>query len=259
MKILPIDKNRVIIRQASVDKITGKWRLAVDLIVEKYKEIFGKKLVSVYINGSVATGDAVENTSDIDTNVIVDMSEEEINEVAKQTLSKEIDELQKSIPFASKIELHTYPKDSLSERKRFQMKITGVCVYGKNYDDESPEYKLERETLKKFRVSVSDDIKKVKKWLEIDNNPIEIKNDAIWISKRLIRNSGTLVMWKGDFYTMDIHLLAKMFIEHYPQKKDSMETMLGWVANPTEDKEIILSFLNDFGDWLVKEDARVFE
>lgn len=90
MKILPIDKNRIIIKQANASKITGKWKDAVDLIVERYKTIFGSKLVSVYINGSVATGDAIEGTSDIDKNAIVDMTDEEITELDRTILPNQI-------------------------------------------------------------------------------------------------------------------------------------------------------------------------
>jgi predicted nucleotidyltransferase len=90
VKILPIDKNRIIIKQANASKITGKWKDAVDLIVERYKTIFGSKLVSVYINGSVATGDAIEGTLDIDTNAIVDMTDEEITELDRTILPNQI-------------------------------------------------------------------------------------------------------------------------------------------------------------------------
>lgn len=259
MKILPIDENRIIIKQASLDNITGKWKEAVDLIIEKYKEIFGDKLVSVYINGSVPTGNAVENKSDIDTNAIVDMTNEDIQKIEKDILPEKIIQLNTSIPFVRKVEVHIHSKDTWSERKRFQMKITGICVYGKNYDSETPEYTLSRETFQKFRVSISKDIQKARDDLSVSTVSDDVKRIATWIAKRLIRNAGTMALWKGDFYTMDVSLMAEVFAKSYPEKKIEIQTLLSWVTNPPEDKAVVIDFLDTFGSWLVDEDMRVFD
>lgn len=258
MKILPIDENRIIIKQASLDNITGKWKDAVDIIVEKYKEIFGDKLVSVYINGSVATGDAVEHKSDIDTNAIVDMTDEEIETLEHTTLPHEIVQLNTTIPFVRKVEVHIHSKDTWSERKRFQMKITGVCVYGKNYDNETPAYTLSRETFQKFRVSIPKDIQKARDELSLSTSTDDVRRTATWIAKRLIRNAGTMALWKGDFYTMDVSLMAEVFAKSYPEKKDKIEILLDWITNPPENKTVVIDFLDTFGSWLIDEDMRVF-
>lgn len=258
MKILNIDKDRFIIKEANADKITGKWKQVTNAIVEVCKNTFGDKLVSVYVGGSVAVGEAIENKSDVDTYIIVDLPQDRLDEIDKTILKDERSKLNIDFPFQTKIEMHLYPKDSIGIRKSFQLGLLATKIYGVDIVEESKRYTLSMDTFQKVRVSVSDDIKKAHEKLSKSTTPESVKSIGTWIAKRLIRNAGTLAMWKGDFYTMDISLMVKIFSDEYQNKKSEIDTLLSWVSNPPEIKEEIIRFLNNFGRWLVEEDERVF-
>lgn len=258
MKILKIDKDRFIIKEADQSKITGKWKMVTDAVVDVYKKIFDKNLISVYVGGSIALGEAIENKSDVDTYAIVDLDPEELDEIDKIILKSEKEKLNTRFPFQTKVEMHLYSKDSIGLRKSFQLGLLATRIYGSDVIDESKKYILSKDTFQKVRVSISDDIVKAHKKISNATTSMDIKLIGTWIAKRLIRDAGTLVMWKGDFYTMDIQLMVKIFTDEYSNKKVEIDTLENWVNNPPESKEEIIQFLNNFGKWLVEEDERIF-
>jgi len=258
MAIIPIDENRYLIKSAGPEKVTGKWKEAVDEIVNVCKKHLGNNLVSVYVGGSVALGEGKEDKSDIDTYAIVSVSEPDIKEAEKTWVKDEVAMLNKLFPFQRGIEILLKPVDNILLRKKFQMKVIAAHVYGKDFDSEIEPFKLDRETLKLIRYLPGREIDSARRKLEMFDTPEKIKETAVWIAKRLVRGGGTLVMWKGDFYTMDISTLAEIFIKDYPEKAEEMKKALDWTKNAPENKQEILNFLDTFGNWLVEEDARVF-
>ena len=74
-----VDKDGYIVNPAAIDKIQQKWKPVIDAVSTSYQKIFGDKLKNVYIRGSVAKGQAVDNVSDIDTFAYVDLEKEDIN------------------------------------------------------------------------------------------------------------------------------------------------------------------------------------
>ncbi|MCF7865771.1 MAG: hypothetical protein K9M11_04720 [Candidatus Pacebacteria bacterium] len=263
MKTLLIDKDRYMIKTANLDKITGKWKDAVDAAIDVYKKVFGESLVSVYVGGSVACGEAIESKSDIDTYAVLNIPQEKVEEIVKTTLDGERLRLDSEFPFLTKFEMHAYSLDILGIRKQFQLRILAVCVYGKNFDADFPNYPLTRETFQKVRISMSGDIEKARLQLQkADLSQPEyskyVATGARWVAKRLIRNAGTLALWKENFYTMNVPMMAEIFAEAYPDKKAEIGVLLSWVENPPSDANVVLNVLDTFGKWLIEEDERVF-
>lgn len=258
MALIPVDKNRYLIKSAGPEKISGKWKELIDEIVATCKAHLREKLISVYVGGSVALGEAKEYKSDVDTYAIVSMNDLEAKDAETNWVKSEIERLNKKFPFQRGVEILLKPLDSLHLRKKFQMKVIAAHVYGKDFDSEIGPFKLDKETLKSIRYLPENEIKSAKRKLELFNTSEKIKETAIWISKRLVRGGGTLVLWEQDFYTMDVNVLANLFIERYSNKANEMKTALNWITNAPENKQEVLDFLDSFGSWLIEEDNRIF-
>jgi hypothetical protein len=258
MAILHIDTERNLIRQAAAGKIAGEWREVTDEIIETCKRRIGTRLVSVYIGGSVATGMAIRGKSDIDTYEVVDLSREEIQEANATWVKEEEERIQKLFPFLRGVEIHMAPSSSLSEGRKFQMKVLTALVYGKDFDSEIPKYKLDRETLGGIRVNVGKDITKARRELEEASSSEELHKIATWIAKRLIRSTGMLSMWEGNTFTMDITPLGEMLLSRYPEKTYQIQELLSYTSDAPSDKTRVLNLLDSFGNWLIAEDAKVF-
>jgi hypothetical protein len=59
------DEEGFLISPASIEKIQEEWKPVIDDVVKAYQEAYGDKLRAVYVRGSVAKGEAIENVSDL--------------------------------------------------------------------------------------------------------------------------------------------------------------------------------------------------
>ncbi|MES2408910.1 MAG: nucleotidyltransferase domain-containing protein [Patescibacteria group bacterium] len=258
MPTIHIDENRILIKEASPEKITGKWKEAVDEIIKTCNEHLGSKLISIYIGGSVSHGDAIEDKSDVDSYVVVNLTEQEckgLDDVWVLNEEKRIDTL---FPFQRGVEIHLIPADHISEGKKFQMKVFSARVYGKDFGLELHDYKLDRETMGRIRVDAKKDIETAKEDLAGTDDAKEIMKVGKWISKRIIRSSGMLCMWKENSYTMEIPKLVQMVSQYYPEKKEELDELFEYTKNPTSNKVQMQHLLRSFGAWLIEEDKNIF-
>ncbi|GEM_PF-5542772 len=161
-----IDKDRFLIRSASSENITGKWKEVIEDILEACKHHLGSHLISLYVGGSLPLGTAQENKSDVDTYTIVSLSKEQIEKAYDEWVDIERKSLDNKYPFQRGIEIHLISIDSIPENKKFQMKVLAACAYGRDFASELPAYKLDKETLKKIRLSEERDIQIARKDLE---------------------------------------------------------------------------------------------
>ncbi len=230
----------------------------VEEIIDVYKKNLGQRLLSIYVGGSVALGAAVIGKSDVDTYAIVDVPKEKLEDEYEKWVDSERKRLDRRYPFQRGVEIHLISKDAISEGKKFQIKYTSACVYGIDLSKDYPEYPITRETFALIRVSIYKDIQYALDDLSKTDDPVEISRIGTWISKRLIRSFGVMVLWKENVYTMDIEPIVKILIRYYPNKKKEIETLLHYSKSAPSDKDIIKNMLNSTGKWLIEEDAEIF-
>ncbi len=258
MAVLYAGEDKTLKRVASPEKIVGKWKEVVDTIVETSKLHLDLHLIAIYIGGSVGTGMAKENKSDVDSYVVVDLSKDEIEQLYDAWVDEERRRIHRLFPFLRGVEIHFSPLNEMTEGRKFQLKVLSAHVYGKDISARLPEYKLDKETIGRIRVNVAKDLKKARRELSETTEKTKIQRIGSWIAKRLIRSSGMLVLWKGNVFTMDIEPLVELLISHYPEQAQSVQTLLDYTNEaPTEKKEI-LCMLDVYGQWLVQEDREVF-
>lgn len=258
MAVLNIDENRFLIKKASIEKITGKWKEVVDEMIKTCIEHLGDHLISVYVGGSVAHGEAVEIKSDIDLYALTDLNDEQMEENRNSWVKAEMDRLNKLYPFQRGAEINLFSIHKLPEGKKLQMKVFATWVWGKDFDQELPQIRLDKETCARVRLSMKRDVDIARAKLETASDVKEIKKIGFEIAKRLIRSAGMMCIWRVDFYTMETDKLVDMFVSFYPEKEKEMRDLYEFEKNPPTSKEKILAMFDSFGSWLMEEDKRVF-
>lgn len=234
-----------------MDKIQLQWLPAVEKVKEAYIKHFGDNLHSVYIRGSVAKGQAIENISDIDSFAVVTLPYEKVD-MAWADLFKE--ELISEYPFVTGVETGIIPLDELNDHKgdQIMIKTQAICMYGKNLADEIPAMKPGKETAQHI-FFIKNEIIRTKEWLNSQHSAEEVMRKCTWIMKRILRSGFELVMERSRKYTRDLYPCYEGFSEYYPEQKDTMYKVLQLAINPTEDKAEIEKVLSDIGNWIIKE------
>ncbi len=254
---LETDNDGFIVNTTSSEKIQAAWIPAVEMVKEAYQKHIGEYLHSVYIRGSVAKGQAMDNISDIDTFAAVTVPYDDID----MSWSKDfVEEVKKRFPFVTGVELGIVPLDEIQESKgdRIMIKTQSICVYGSSLADTLPPLRPGVDTAQHFE-GIGREIDRTKQWLQGDHADEEIERKCTWIMKRIIRSGFELVMERSQKYTRDLYPCYEEFSKYYPEKKEEMYRVLQLAVSPTFDKEIILNTLDSLGGWLVKEIAIVFK
>lgn len=262
-KIKPIgsffqtDVDGFIVNTTSPEKIQSAWLPAVEMVRDAYKKHFGERLHSVYIRGSVAKGEAIDNISDIDSFAVVTLSHDDIETSWSKDFVREIIE---QFPFVVGVETGAIPLEELKGHKgdRIMIKTQSICVYGENLADTLPPLKPGIDTAQHIK-GIEREINKTKEWLQEERTNEEVERHCTWIMKRIIRSGFELVMERSQKYTRDLYPCYEGFSGYYPEKKEEMYEVLELAIEPTSDKKEIIAILDNLGNWLVKEVKIIFK
>lgn len=252
---LLLDSQGNIIPSASLTKIQPQWKPLIEKTVDAYKEHYGSALVSVYVRGSVAKGEAIDDISDLDTIAVVDLEEKSISTNWGKVFS---DELVGSYPFVEKIEIMAETREQAIDTNRathILLKTQAICVYGEDIAQTIAAIKL-GEAAQHYR-SIQSDIEKSIRFFEGDND-LQFKKQCAWIMKRILRTGFELVMERAQKYTRDLYPCYESFSFYYPEKSTLMRKTLDLVLNPSQHPEIVLPILYAWREWMPEEVKKFF-
>jgi len=255
--LLAIDSQGFIINPCSFTKISHPWTELIDDIKATYLEIFGNKLHSVYIRGSVPRGKAISRVSDLDSLAVI-LGEIEEDELANIHLwSKKAKHL---YPFCKNVESLCVSYQEIMESDatlRMVIKTQSLCIFGDDLTLVLPDYKPGIEMIS-HAFNLVEDLEIFQDELQhLGNNNFFysqfIKDRCAWIMKRIVRTGLELVILKEQVYTRDLYPSYLLFSQHYPDQKRYMKKALELAINPSDNRAGLLVFLRDFGCWLVGE------
>lgn len=240
-----VDDQGYIVNPASLDKIQKEWRLILDAIVTSHKENFKDKLVAVYVRGSVAKGEAIEEISDVDSFAYVDIPQEDID---RTQTKKSVKEIHRQFPFVQSIEMEV---DSITSAPDDQFWIgQSALVYGR--DLQTKRFKIGRDII--FHLEYPDKTPAVQNKLAKGMRPEEV---CVWLCKQILRSGIELCYERSGRYSRDIYRCFETFSEYYPEKSVDMKQVLFLALNPTSDESEILKISQDWAEWLSTEKTRL--
>ncbi len=243
-----LDANGYVINPASLEKVQAKWKPVICEVVEAYKNQYGAKLKNIYIRGSVAKGQAVDNVSDIDTLAYVDLPEEEVEDSWTNGVE---DTLRVKFPFVEGFELGATPFAEVKDA--FTLLNQSICVYGEPVA--IPKMKPGKEMMRHLpyleeRMSRFD--RRIQKAITDE----KIQAACTWVMKDLLRAAFELTMERSNRYTRDLYLCYEGFSEYYPEKKAEAKRMLRYALNPVSNKDEVIAIKESFSNWLLTESKK---
>jgi len=253
---LKTDENNFVIPVANKNLLQKEWTPLINEVVDHYKNIFQSNLISVYIRGSVAKGEAVPHISDLDSFCLIT---KKMN-LDETTIKNINNQLVKKFPFCTHIEFISIIKENVFKgfppRKRGVwaelIKTQSVCVYGSDMSAELEPFLLS--DMIGHAYYLERDLDKLKGFFEEDkDNSKAIKETCVWITRRIIRSGFDLVIMKEEKFTRDLYLCFESFSKYYPEKINKMKNILNLSLNPVSDVREINHFLDEICPWLISE------
>jgi hypothetical protein len=268
--ILTTDAAGFIINPARPENLVAPWKQVVEAVKLGYLRHLGDNVHSIYVRGSVARGLARESISDVDSFAVVR------REVADLSWTAEVEkEVRQRFAFCAGAELVCLVHEDLLRGAddyhaswRMILKTQCVCVYGEDLAARLPDYKPGPETvvhateLRRHVERMTDDLRAL---LFLTRLPFGerlfrtsgggyralVSLGCAELMKRIVRTGFELVMEEERVYTRDLYPCYTIFAKHFPARASSMRRALELAINPTGEPRALLTFLEDFGRWMV--------
>lgn len=255
-----LDAQGYIAREGSLARVTHDFQPVVAAARERIPGLFGARLHSAYVNGSIPRGTARVGRSDVDLLIATREEPTEADRAAGRALIQSLDEEFPQIDGGGALLFGRGRLLSDLETHDLGFFIACLCtpLLGEDLAERLPRYRpetlLARETNGDLALFLP-------RWREriasTDGAEAALRPLVRFMSRHLVRTAFTLVMprWKG--WTSDLHEMADAFGAYYPTRAEQVRTAAVLGYEPRGDRAVLSSYVDDLGPWLADEYARV--
>ncbi|MCB8981551.1 MAG: hypothetical protein H6657_29440 [Ardenticatenaceae bacterium] len=248
-----IDQNGLILNDSSPTYLTKQWwSLISDFLSFLETQRMLLNLEGVYLSGSVSRGLVIPWVSDFDIIFVTNCTEIDpvpIFDSFYPTLAK-YGLTRVCYKSASPDEV---TRTNFFSQAAFLISTQSINIWGADYSSQIRKFPLGKAVM-------NNDIVKLKRRVEIciedfERNQCKL-NLEFWFPimiKELLRTGFLICSQKHKKYTRDIPLCCEVLINDYPEQKQNVRLAQKMYITKEFDHHIALSFLYDFGNWLVGE------
>ncbi|NBM16550.1 nucleotidyltransferase domain-containing protein, partial [Streptomyces sp. GC420] len=239
-----LDSAGYIAREGSLGRIGEPFRPVVAALRDRAPEIFGRRLRSAYLYGSVPRGNARPGRSDLDVLLVLREEPTAADRADADALEKELDAGFEEIDGAG-ILLYSRAR-LLSEAERYDMGWFVACLctplLGEDLAEELPRYRPDGSLA---RGTNGDLARCLPRWRErlahagTDTGTdartnAEVAALARAVCRKLVRTGFTLVMPRWQGWTSDLARCAEVFAGYYPGRGVQMRAAAALAVAPLE-------------------------
>jgi len=247
-----IDNEGFLVNPASFEKIQEKWKPVIESYIETCKNIYGNDLVSVYLRGSVAKGQAIEGVSDLDGFVVL---RSDYGEISDKDFFFHRDKIQKSFPFINGFDFSEYSKSAIESEGLLLSQ--SLYVFGNEVD--VPQTKLSKD-IAWHAPNFEKRHNKLLSFLE-EKNPSQsrVKSLTEWLGKGILRTGLEILIERSGKYSRDLYPCYQLFSEYYPDKEPQMRAVLDLVLNSNTTQEKVREVLLPMSEFILQESKKVYK
>ncbi|MET7693274.1 nucleotidyltransferase domain-containing protein [Streptomyces sp. NPDC005483] len=254
-----LDAQGYIEREGSLGRIPQPFLPVVSATRDRVLDLFGPRLHSAYLYGSIPRGTARVGRSDLDLLLALRDEPTDADRAGVQELGEALD---KEFPQIDGVGTLLYSRDLLlSDLERHDLGWFLACLctplLGDDLAEYLPRYRpdslLARETNGDLAVLLP-------RWRErirtADSD--ETRTRLVrFMSRHLVRTAFTLVMPRWNGWTSDLGEMAEVFAAYYPERAEQLRAAAVLGRTPTADIAVLRTYVDDLGPWLADEYARV--
>jgi predicted nucleotidyltransferase len=254
-----LDAQGYIEREGSLGRIPQPFRPVVAAARDRVLDLFGPRLHSAYLYGSIPRGTARAGRSDLDLLLAL---RDEPTDADREGVRELGEALDKEFPQIDGVGTLLYSRDLLlSELERHDLGWFVACLCTPLLGDDLAEYLPRyRPDALLARETNGDLALLLPRWREriAEADSDETRTRLVrFMSRHLVRTAFTLVMPRWNGWTSDLGEMAEVFGAYYPERAEQLRTAAVLGHAPTADTAVLRTYVDDLGPWLADEYTRV--
>ncbi|WP_329219741.1 nucleotidyltransferase domain-containing protein [Streptomyces sp. NBC_01485] len=255
-----LDPQGHIVREGSLARVPHAFRPVVVAARERIPEAFGARLHSAYLYGSIPRGTARVGRSDLDLLVVLRAEPTDADRSDGRALDEALDEEFPQIDGGGTL-LVSHAR-VLSELERHDLGWFVACLctplLGEDLAEHLPRYRPDSLLARETNGDLALFLPRWRERIAAAGDSDDARRPLIrFMSRHLVRTAFTLVMPRWNGWTSDLHEMAEAFGAYYPQRAEQLRAAAVLGYEPTGDRAVLTSYVDDLGPWLAQEYARV--
>jgi hypothetical protein len=255
-----LDAQGYLEREGALGRIPQAFRPVVAAARDRLLDVFGGRLHSAYLYGSIPRGTARVGRSDLDLLVALWKEPSDAERADARALGDAVDQ---EFPQIDGVGTLLFSRARLlSELETYDLGWFVACMctplLGEDLAEYLPRYRpdslLARETNGDLALLL-------RRWREriaaLDDTDEARRPLVRFMSRHLVRTGFTLVMPRWNGWTSDLTEMAGAFAAYYPERAQQMRAAAALGYEPNGDPAVLRSYVDDLGPWLADEYARV--
>ncbi|WP_369390947.1 nucleotidyltransferase [Streptomyces sp. CG1] len=255
-----LDDQGFIAREGSLARVPAAFRPVVAAGRDRLLEVFGARLHSAYLYGSIPRGTARVGRSDLDLFVALLDEPTDADREAVRALGEAVD---KEFPQIDGVSTLLYGRDRLlSELERYDLGWFVACLctplLGEDLAEYLPRYRPDSLLARETNGDLARWLPRWRERIAGAEDTEEARRPLVrFMSRHLVRTGFTLVMPRWNGWTSDLREMAEVCGAYYPERAGQLRTAARYGQEPVGDPQVLQTYVDDLGPWLADEYARV--
>jgi predicted nucleotidyltransferase len=254
-----LDAQGYIEREGSLGRIPQPFRPVVAAARDRVLDLFGPRLHSAYLYGSIPRGTARVGRSDLDLLLAL---RDEPTDADREGVRELGEALDKEFPQIDGVGTLLYGRDLLlSELERHDMGWFVACLctplLGDDLAEYLPRYRPDALLARETNGDLALLLPRWRERIETADSDETRTRLVRFMSRHLVRTAFTLVMPRWNGWTSDLAEMAEVFGAYYPQRAEQLRAAAALGHTPTAETAVLRTYVDDLGPWLADEYTRV--
>ena len=254
-----LDAQGYLEREGSLGRIPHPFRPVVAAARDRVLDLFGSRLHSAYLYGSIPRGTARVGRSDLDLLLALRDDPTDADRDGVRALGEALD---KEFPQIDGVGTLLYGRDLLlSELERHDLGWFVACLctplLGDDLAEYLPRYRPDPLLARETNGDLALLLPRWRERIEAADSDETRRPLVRSLSRHLVRTAFTLVMPRWNGWTSDLTEMAEIFAAYYPAQADQLRAAAVLGHTPTGDATVLRTYVDDLGPWLATEYARV--
>ncbi|MBD0838750.1 nucleotidyltransferase domain-containing protein [Streptomyces sp. TRM68416] len=255
-----LDPRGYIEREGSLARIAPDFRPVVATARDRLLDVFGARVDSAYLYGSIPRGTARVGRSDLDLLVALRAEPADADREDARALGEALDKEFAQIDGVGTL-LYSRAR-LLSDLETYDLGWFVACLctplLGEDLAEYLPRYRPDSVLARETNGDLAVLLPRWRDRIAAAEDSEEARRPLVrYMSRHLVRTGFTLVMPRWNGWTSDLGEMAEAFASYYPRRAEQLRAAAALGHDPTGDPAVLRSYVDDLGPWLAAEYARV--